>query len=129
MGYGDELQDMQSRLFWQVVESFTSTPDVAAFEAWKKIVVHQFDMHATDLHPHPDGFFCQAILDNFLLLDPNVPLHATPDQLAGFMKIHPQLRDCCALLVEGDGLLGEIKFGFCLDHAAEMIKAAIELAA
>ncbi len=33
------------------------------------------------------------------------------------------------LLVEGDGLLGEIKFGFRLDHAAEVIKAAIGLSA
>ena len=129
MGYGDELHDTRSQLFWQVVESFTTTPDIAAFEAWKKIVVHQFEMYGADHHHPSGGLFCLAILDDLLLLDPNLPQHASADQLAGFMRIHANFRDYCVLLVEGDGLLGEIKFGFRLDHAAEVIKAAIELSA
>ena len=119
---------MRAHLFFEVTASFSSVPDVEAFEQWKKIVVQQFLLHSADGQPPPTGLFCLAILDDFLLLDSNVPVRVTADELAGFMKIYPEFLDCCIHLAEGDGLFGEVKYGVRVTHAVDVIQSAIELA-
>ena len=127
MSYSDYLADTASDLFWQVVDSFSSKPDVKAFESWKEIVNHQFELYSYEGVSSEYEFFCHAILDGFHLLDQNAPMQVTEKDLAGFMKIFPVFRNYCILQVDGSGLFGKLKYNNGVTHGIEVIKAAIKI--
>ena len=125
MSYGDQLSDIRSNAFAQIIRSFSDVPNIDALEHWKSIVLKQHDLYSMNKNIGIDEVLCRSVLDDFFLLDSAIPISCSIDEVAGFMRIFPEFRSYCVMQVEGAGLLGRLKYVHPLTHGLDFLREAI----